>query len=128
MYNSFHQITFVGLVMKNKTLDQLNYIISDASEAAEAMKSLGNYAAEAKYRDQVNDAVTEKYRRAMKISKKDPTAELEAKVSALTAALSGLVTSVNVAFEYDGDVFGCHHNDAVDNLAAAESLLSEMGK
>ena len=42
---------------------QLRYIISDAGAAAEAMRSIDAYQSECKYRDQVNDAVSELYAR-----------------------------------------------------------------
>lgn len=49
--------------MKQKSLDALHYIIKDAGEAARAMATMGNYQAECKYLDQVNDACTELHRR-----------------------------------------------------------------
>jgi hypothetical protein len=61
---------------RNKTEAALRYIIKDAAEAAQCMKSIGNYAAECKYLDQVNDASTELYRRrppALVSYIKDPT-------------------------------------------------------
>jgi len=45
-----------------KTDDQLRYILEDAGLAARAMKGVDDKA-EAKYLDQVNDALTELYRR-----------------------------------------------------------------
>jgi hypothetical protein len=48
---------------RNKTLAALQYIQRDASEAAKFAQDLGNYQAECKYLDQVNDASTEIYRR-----------------------------------------------------------------
>ena len=48
--------------MKKKSIAELEYIIKDAGEAAKCMKDV-NPAAEAKYLDQVNDAVSELYRR-----------------------------------------------------------------
>jgi hypothetical protein len=44
---------------RNKSTDELKFIIRDASEAATYAKDLGNYDAEGKYLDQVNDACTE---------------------------------------------------------------------
>lgn len=47
---------------RNKTDAELQYIMKDAHEAAEAMKGVDTKA-EGKYLDQVNDAATELYRR-----------------------------------------------------------------
>ena len=47
---------------QNKTDAELAYIIKDAGEAAYAMRGMDEKA-ECKYLDQVNDAVTEIYRR-----------------------------------------------------------------
>jgi len=52
---------------KRKTKEQLRYIIDDATLAARAMQSIGNSAAEGKYRDQVNDACSELYKRSIKV-------------------------------------------------------------
>lgn len=52
---------------KRKTKDELRYIIDDATLAARAMQSIGNSAAESKYRDQVNDACSELYKRSIKV-------------------------------------------------------------
>lgn len=54
---------------KRKTKDELRYIIDDATLAAMAMQSIGNSAAEGKYRDQVNDACSELYKRSIKVLK-----------------------------------------------------------
>ena len=54
---------------KRKTKEQVRYIIDDATLAAQAMQSIGNNAAEGKYRDQVNDACSELYRRSIKLLK-----------------------------------------------------------
>jgi len=54
---------------KRKTKEQLRYIIDDATLAAQAMQSIGNNAAEGKYRDQVNDACSELYKRSIKLLK-----------------------------------------------------------
>ena len=51
---------------RSKTLAELAYILKDASDAAKAMQSIGNAAAECKYLDQVNDACTELNRRGRK--------------------------------------------------------------
>ena len=50
------------MTMKNKTDAELAYIAKDAHEAAEAMRGW-NPQAEAKYLDQMNDALSEIYRR-----------------------------------------------------------------
>ena len=47
---------------RNKTEEELRFIMKDAYEAAECMKDI-NSEAEAKYLDQINDASTELYRR-----------------------------------------------------------------
>ena len=52
---------------KRKTKDELRYIIDDATLAAIAMQSIGNSVAEGKYRDQVNDACSELYKRSIKV-------------------------------------------------------------
>ena len=52
---------------KRKTKDELRYIIDDATLAARAMQSIGNSTAEGKYRDQVNDACSELYKRSIKV-------------------------------------------------------------
>ena len=52
---------------KRKTKDELRYIIDDATLAARAMQSMGNSTAEGKYRDQVNDACSELYKRSIKV-------------------------------------------------------------
>lgn len=54
---------------KRKTKDELRYIIDDATLAAIAMQSIGNSVAEGKYRDQVNDACSELYKRSIKVLK-----------------------------------------------------------
>jgi hypothetical protein len=54
---------------KTKTKEQLRYIIDDATLAARAMQSIGNAQAEGKYRDQVNDACSELYKRSIKVLK-----------------------------------------------------------
>jgi len=54
---------------KRKTKDELRYIIEDATLAAMAMQSIGNSVAEGKYRDQVNDACSELYKRSIKVLK-----------------------------------------------------------
>jgi hypothetical protein len=54
---------------KRKTKEQLRYIIDDATLAAQAMQSIGNNAAEGKYRDQVNDACSELYKRSINVLK-----------------------------------------------------------
>jgi hypothetical protein len=54
---------------KRKTKEQLRYIIDDATLAARAMQSIGNNAAEGKYRDQVNDACSELYKRSINVLK-----------------------------------------------------------
>ncbi|HEX8551056.1 MAG TPA: hypothetical protein VF681_05815 [Abditibacteriaceae bacterium] len=46
-----------------KTEAELRYIMRDADEAARCAREMGNVANENKYRDQVNDAVTELHRR-----------------------------------------------------------------
>lgn len=60
----------------DKTDAELAYIAKDAFEAANAMKSIGNDAAECKYLDQLNDASTEQALRAvqrMKMMKRKPS-------------------------------------------------------
>ena len=52
-----------------KSQSELDYIIKDASEAARCMRGLDDRA-ECKYLDQVNDAVTEKFKRAQRLSKR----------------------------------------------------------
>jgi len=52
---------------KRKTKEELRYIIDDATLAAIAMQSIGNSVAEGKYRDQVNDACSELYKRSIKV-------------------------------------------------------------
>lgn len=47
-----------------KTYAELYYIQKDAHEAAQCAQSLGNYVAECKYLDQVNDASTELFKRS----------------------------------------------------------------
>jgi hypothetical protein len=43
----------------------------------------------------------------------------------LLAALRGVIESLNVAIERnDGDTFGAHHNQAMDNMAAAERAIA----
>lgn len=54
---------------KSKTREQLRYIIDDATLAAQAMQSMQNTVAEGKYRDQVNDACSELYKRSIKLLK-----------------------------------------------------------
>jgi hypothetical protein len=49
----------------NKSTDELLFIAADAKEAADCMKGL-DYTAECKYLDQMNDAVTELYKRKQK--------------------------------------------------------------
>jgi hypothetical protein len=46
----------------DKSIEELQFIIRDANEAAQAMRTI-NPQAEAKYLDQINDAATEIYRR-----------------------------------------------------------------
>jgi hypothetical protein len=52
---------------KHKTREELRYIIDDATLAARAMQSMQNHVAEGKYRDQVNDACSELYKRSIKV-------------------------------------------------------------
>ncbi len=52
---------------KRKTREELRYIIDDATLAARAMQSIGNTQMEGKYRDQVNDACSELYKRSIKV-------------------------------------------------------------
>lgn len=49
-------------------------------------------------------------------------------IEELTAALTALLFTVNVAWECDyyGGVFGVHHNQAIDNTSEAERLLAPM--
>lgn len=54
---------------RSKTDAELQYIMTDANEAAVAMHSLGNDQAEAKYLDQVNHASSELYRRRQAAAK-----------------------------------------------------------
>jgi hypothetical protein len=49
---------------RNKTQDELLYIVKDAGEAARNMKGF-DPVSEAKYLDQVNDAASELYRRSL---------------------------------------------------------------
>jgi hypothetical protein len=54
-------------MMYCKTIAELEYIMRDAHEAAVCAHDLGNYEAECKYLDQINDAATElHYRRTRK--------------------------------------------------------------
>lgn len=46
-----------------KTDAELAFIVKDATEAADCARAMGHDANESKYRDQVNDAVTERYQR-----------------------------------------------------------------
>jgi hypothetical protein len=47
-------------------------------------------------------------------------------IKELENALRQCHTALEVAFDYDdGDVFGIHHNDAVDAVIAAKNLLGE---
>lgn len=48
---------------RTKTDAELAYIIKDATEAADCARSMGRVEAESKYRDQVCDAASERYRR-----------------------------------------------------------------
>ena len=41
----------------------------------------------------------------------------------LEKALRQCYNAIEVAFDYDADVFGIHHNDAVDAIMEAERLL-----
>lgn len=49
-----------------KTDAELEFIIKDAGEAMRCARDLGDQRGEFKYSDQVNDAVTERYRRLQK--------------------------------------------------------------
>jgi len=44
-------------------------------------------------------------------------------IQELEAALRKCYDALEVAFDYDADVFGIHHNDAVDASMEAERLL-----
>ena len=44
-------------------------------------------------------------------------------IEELMSALRQCHTALEVAFDYDADVFGIHHNDAVDASLEAERLL-----
>lgn len=50
----------------NKSHAELAYIQKDAYEAAQCAQANGDYVAECKYLDQVNDASTEVYKRKQK--------------------------------------------------------------
>jgi hypothetical protein len=45
------------------------------------------------------------------------------RIEELMNALRQCHTALEVAFDYDADVFGIHHNDAVDAIMEAERLL-----
>jgi len=48
----------------------------------------------------------------------------KARTEALEAALRQCHDALEVAFDYnDGDVFGIHHNDAVDAVMTAKNIL-----
>ncbi len=53
----------------DKTDAELAYIVRDAGEAADCARDLGNAQAEGKYRDQVCDAASERYRRQQRAVK-----------------------------------------------------------
>jgi hypothetical protein len=44
----------------------------------------------------------------------------------LLEALKKTVAALNVAWDYDGDVFGMDHNDAVDATSDAEMLIDSL--
>jgi len=44
----------------------------------------------------------------------------------ILTALEDCVKALEVAFDYDGFVFGLHNNDAVDALCNAESILEQV--
>lgn len=54
---------------RRKTDAQLQYICKDANEAAQAMRSIGDFQNECKYLDQVNDASTVIFERRMAVAK-----------------------------------------------------------
>lgn len=59
----------------------------------------------------------------------DLVAKLDECVKAKDKALEtlkALIPYVQMGFDYDGDVFKIAHNDAVDALNAAESLIAEL--
>jgi hypothetical protein len=45
----------------------------------------------------------------------------------LLALLKSIAILMNKAFNYDGDVFGKLHNDAVDTACQIESLIKQIG-
>ena len=47
----------------------------------------------------------------------------EERIKELEDALRQCYDALEVAFDYDADVFGIHHNDAVDAIMEAERLL-----
>lgn len=55
----------------DKTDAELAFIVKDAGEAAACARDLGNTKAEGKYRDQVCDAASERYRRQMRVKTND---------------------------------------------------------
>jgi hypothetical protein len=63
------------------------------------------------------EATLEAMRRAGHVAK------LEARIEKLEAALRACHASLNVAFDYDGDVFGIHHNAAVDADIMVKQVL-----
>ena len=48
---------------QNKSIEELQYIMKDASEAAKCAQMMGDTKNECRYLDQVNDAATELYKR-----------------------------------------------------------------
>jgi hypothetical protein len=52
---------------------------------------------------------------------------LKDQITELVTALRACHTSLNVAFDYDGNVFGIKHNDAVDADIMAKRVLEKYG-
>jgi hypothetical protein len=51
--------------------------------------------------------------------------ELREQNAVLLAALKETLHALNVAWQYDGDVFGVSHNDATDATSNAETVIEE---
>ena len=57
------------------------------------------------------------------VTDRQPQDDNEKEIKELKKALRQCYDMLEVAFDYDADVFGIHHNDAIDASLDAERLL-----
>jgi len=110
------------------------------SERAAMLETLGNKVAQLERkvedaytlgkRDVIKDSYMESSRLAdlnREVFERETYARSKAEQTVIeqAAALRLAKAALDVAFEYDGDVFGVHHNDATDALITINEVLND---